>query len=120
MLNINQIKMNSIDDLRQYQNSKKVEKYRSILLKDINHMEKVGEGTFGQVFKAIYTDSNGKEKTIAIKKFRFFEKDTQGLSITTLREIKFLQMMNHPNIVRLLDIKHSRVSRPISESQNHS
>ena len=38
-------------------------------------MEKVGEGAFGQVYKAVYTDENGKERVIAIKKFRFFEKD---------------------------------------------
>ena len=108
--------MDSIEELKHDQMSRKVEKYKKILLRDINHMEKVGEGTFGQVYKAIYNDENGKERTIAIKKFRFFEKDTQGLSITTLREIKFLQQMNHPNVVRLLDIKHSRVSRPVVEA----
>lgn len=39
--------MNSLEELRQYQMSRKVQKYRKILLKDINYMEKVGEGTFG-------------------------------------------------------------------------
>ena len=79
-------------------------------------MEKVGEGTFGQVYKAVYTDEHGRDRMIAIKKYKFFEKETQGLSITTLREIKFLQLMDHPNIVRLLDIKHSRVSRSVGEA----
>ena len=101
-------------------NTEKAKKYSKILLRDINHVEKVGEGAFGQVYKAVYTDENGKERVIAIKKFRFFEKDTQGLSITTLREIKFLQLLSHPNIVRLLDIKSSRVSRPQSDGLGHS
>lgn len=72
------------------------------------------------MYKAVYTDEEtGEDRCIAIKKFRFFEKDTQGLSITTLREIKFLQLVDHPNIVKLLDIKHSRASRPVCDAQAH-
>ena len=30
------------------------QKYSKILFKDIEYVEKVGEGTFGEVFKAVY------------------------------------------------------------------
>lgn len=80
-------------------------------------MEKIGEGTFGQVYKACYKDEFGREKIIAIKKFRYFDKDQQGLSITTLRELKFLKKMDHENIVKLRDIKHSRCSKSDSNKQ---
>lgn len=50
-------------------------------------MEKIGEGTFGNVYKAGIIDEKGKEKLIAIKKLKFHEKVTTGLHITTLREL---------------------------------
>lgn len=63
--------------MNSFELTRKIEKYRKILFKDIDHVEKVGEGTFGQVYKAIYTEhQTGKLKQIAIKKFNYFEKDT--------------------------------------------
>ena len=92
-------------------NSKKISKFEGILLRKVDNVEKIGEGTFGQVYKAIYTNDKGEAETIAIKKFIYFEKDNQGLSMTTLREMKYLKMLDHPNIVKLRQIIHSRPSK---------
>lgn len=74
-------------------------------------MEKIGEGTFGQVYKAQYTDESGQVQFVAIKKFRYFEKESTGISITTMREMKYLQSLEHDNIVKLRQIIHSRPSK---------
>ncbi|KAE8271696.1 hypothetical protein A4X09_0g646 [Tilletia walkeri] len=60
----------------------------------------VGEGTYGQVFKA------RGERTgalVALKKIRM-ESEKDGFPITAMREIKILQALYHPNIVRLLEM----------------
>lgn len=53
----------------------KAEKYSKILLQQLDQVEKIGEGTFGNVYKASYKDEFGKERIIAIKKFKYFEKE---------------------------------------------
>ncbi|WVW84924.1 hypothetical protein I302_106960 [Kwoniella bestiolae CBS 10118] len=61
---------------------------------------KVGEGTFANVYKGIERATGRK---IAIKKIKVGEmKD--GLDMTALREVKFLQELHHPNIIALLDV----------------
>lgn len=57
----------------------------------------VGEGTYGQVFKA-KSESTGI--LVALKKIRM-EAEKDGFPITAMREIKLLQMLRHPNVVRL-------------------
>ena len=69
---------------------KKLDKYSRILFRDITTIEKIGEGTFGQVYKATYQDGDKEKHTVAIKKFRYFEKVNSGIHITTLREMKYL------------------------------
>ncbi|OCF57022.1 CMGC/CDK/CDK7 protein kinase [Kwoniella mangroviensis CBS 10435] len=61
---------------------------------------KVGEGTFANVYKGIERSTGRK---VAIKKIKAGEmKD--GLDMTALREVKFLQELHHPNIIALLDV----------------
>ncbi|PWN24966.1 Pkinase-domain-containing protein [Jaminaea rosea] len=57
----------------------------------------VGEGTYGQVFKA-RSETTGV--LVALKKIRM-ESEKDGFPITAMREIKLLQMLRHPNVVRL-------------------
>ncbi|KAI5148172.1 cyclin-dependent kinase 1 [Enteropsectra breve] len=59
-------------------------------------MEKIGEGTFGHVFLGYY-----KNKKLAIKKL-VYSKDP--LHLTSIREIKMLRSLFHPNIVQLEEI----------------
>ena len=95
---------------------KKKQKFEKILLVKIDEVQKVGEGTFGKVYKASYIDDNGQKQEVAIKKFNYFDKENQGISITTLREMKTLQNIDHPNIIKLRKILHSRPSK--SQSNN--
>ena len=45
----------------------------------------------------------GKEKLVALKKV-LTDNEKEGFPITALREIKILQVLNHENIVRLIEI----------------
>lgn len=60
----------------------------------------VGEGTYGHVFKAIDRRSGALK---ALKKIRL-ENEKEGFPITTVREIKILQQLNHSNIIQLNEV----------------
>ncbi|KAJ1795995.1 Cyclin-dependent kinase catalytic subunit [Coemansia sp. RSA 2399] len=63
-------------------------------------LDKVGEGTYGIVYKALDLRTGA---TVAMKKIRL-EVDDEGVPSTTIREISLLKELQHENIVRLLDI----------------
>jgi len=69
-------------------------------LEKFENVENIGEGAYGIVFKAIDSETN---KKVAIKKIRL-EHCEEGIPQTALREISFLKELDHPNIVKLLDI----------------
>ncbi|KAM6543509.1 hypothetical protein CsatB_007956 [Cannabis sativa] len=65
-------------------------------------LEKVGEGTYGKVYRAREKDTG---KIVALKKTRLHE-DEEGVPPTTLREISILRMLSRDtHVVRLLDVK---------------
>ncbi|RZC71693.1 hypothetical protein C5167_050824 [Papaver somniferum] len=66
-------------------------------------VEKIGEGTYGVVYKARDRVTN---ETIALKKIRL-EQEDEGVPSTAIREISLLKEMQHDNIVRLQDVVHS-------------
>ncbi|KAL0372149.1 UNVERIFIED_CONTAM: Cell division control protein 2A [Sesamum calycinum] len=66
-------------------------------------VEKIGEGTYGVVYKARDRMTN---ETIALKKIRL-EQEDEGVPSTAIREISLLKEMQHGNIVRLQDVVHS-------------
>ena len=71
----------------------RVDKYEKIA--------KIGQGTFGEVFKArCRTD---RTKIVALKKV-LMENEKEGFPITAMREVRILQLLNHENIVNLLEI----------------
>ncbi|XP_072517991.1 cyclin-dependent kinase 9-like [Salminus brasiliensis] len=70
-------------------------------------LSKIGQGTFGEVFKAKHRQTGRK---VALKKV-LMENEKEGFPITTLREIKILQMLKHENVVNLLEICRTRVCR---------
>nr|CAD7405899.1 unnamed protein product [Timema poppensis] len=63
-------------------------------------IEKIGEGTYGVVYKAI-DNTNGN--TVALKKIRL-ETEAEGVPSTAIREISLLRELDHPNIVKLLEV----------------
>ncbi|EDS41815.1 cdc2l5 [Culex quinquefasciatus] len=63
-------------------------------------IEQIGEGTYGQVYKARDQETN---ELVALKKVRL-EHEKEGFPITAVREIKILRQLNHKNIVNLREI----------------
>ncbi|XP_050677933.1 cyclin-dependent kinase 2-like [Leptidea sinapis] len=69
-------------------------------MENFSNVEKIGEGTYGVVYKArdILT---GNE--IALKKIKL-ENEPEGVPSTALREISVLRDLKHPSVVQLLDV----------------
>lgn len=66
-------------------------------------LEKVGEGTYGVVYKARDRHSN---RIVALKKIRL-ETEDEGVPSTAIREISLLKELKHPNVLRLFEIVHN-------------
>jgi len=66
------------------------------------NLDKVGSGTYGDVFRATSKDTNA---VVALKKIRMTkDQETDGFPITALREIKILKQLKHKNVVDLMEI----------------
>ena len=69
-------------------------------------VDKVGEGTYGEVFKSVLKSEldSGKSphnlEQFALKKVRL-ENEKEGFPITAVREIKILRQLKHKNIINL-------------------
>ena len=61
-------------------------------------LEKVGEGTYGVVYKA---RDNFTKDIVALKKIRL-ENEEEGMPSTAMREISLLKELSHPNIVKYI------------------
>jgi len=90
---------------------------------DFAKLEKIGEGTYGVVFKgrnkltgdlvsnffthnlltAIHYWPCSPHLKVAMKKIRL-ESEEEGVPSTAIREISLLKELQHPNIVRLLEV----------------
>ena len=73
----------------------KIDKYEKL--------EMIGEGTYGVVHKAKDTDTG---EIYALKKIRL-ESEEEGIPSTAIREIALLKELQHPNIVRLVNVLHT-------------
>eukprot|EP01125_Pyxidicula_operculata_P014967 TRINITY_DN5052_c0_g1_i3.p1 TRINITY_DN5052_c0_g1~~TRINITY_DN5052_c0_g1_i3.p1 ORF type:complete len:296 (+),score=58.76 TRINITY_DN5052_c0_g1_i3:15-902(+) len=63
-------------------------------------LQKIGEGTYGVVYKAKDKFTN---RFVALKKIRL-EHEDEGVPSTAIREISILKELTHPNVVNLLDV----------------
>lgn len=72
----------------------------NLLNQKFQKIEKIGEGTYGVVYKA---KDKATGKHIALKKIRL-ETESEGVPSTAIREISLLKELHHPNVVRLLDV----------------
>eukprot|EP00041_Stephanoeca_diplocostata_P000958 m.18069 g.18069 ORF g.18069 m.18069 type:complete len:343 (-) comp11376_c0_seq1:605-1633(-) len=72
--------------------------------KRYKHVKHLGDGTFGTVYLA--HDKLNDDRSVAIKKIKIgrVEEAKDGIHRTAIREIKFLQEVNHPNIIKLYDV----------------
>jgi serine/threonine protein kinase len=74
--------------VRLKKNENKMENYEKL--------EKIGEGTYGIVYKG--RDKNSGQ-IVALKKIRL-ETEDEGVPSTAIREISLLKELKHPNIVK--------------------
>lgn len=65
--------------------------------------EKLGEGTYGTVYKAKVRNSS---TFVAMKKIKV-ESEDEGVPSTAIREISLLKELNHPTIVNLVEVIHA-------------
>jgi len=69
-------------------------------INDYDKLCKIGEGTYGIVYKGMHKKSG---KLVALKKIRL-EHEDEGVPSTTIREISTLKELEHPNIVYMHDV----------------
>lgn len=60
----------------------------------------IGSGTYGVVYRARDKQSGS---IVALKKLRM-EREKEGMPLTSLREIRLLKRITHPNVVQLKEI----------------
>ncbi|KAI5283393.1 serine/threonine protein kinase, CMGC, CDC2/CDK sub, partial [Ascosphaera acerosa] len=69
-------------------------------IRQFEMLGKLGEGTFGEVYKA-RSRTNGS--VVALKKI-LLHNEKEGFPITALREIKLLKLLSHPNVLQLQEM----------------
>jgi serine/threonine protein kinase len=69
---------------------------KSSIKERYDKIEKVGEGTYGVVYKA---KDNQTKEIVALKKIRL-ENEEEGMPSTAMREISLLNELSHKNIVK--------------------
>lgn len=69
-------------------------------LDDYMKIEKIGEGTYGVVYKGRHKKTN---RFVALKKIRL-DSEEEGVPSTAIREISILKELQHPNIVTLEEV----------------
>jgi len=72
-------------------------------MENFQKIEKIGEGTYGIVYKAKDKITN---QYVALKKIRL-ETESEGVPSTAIREISLLKELEHPGVVQLLDVVHA-------------
>ncbi|KAJ1361526.1 P-TEFb-associated cyclin-dependent protein kinase Cdk9 [Parelaphostrongylus tenuis] len=88
---------------------KYIEEFKFPYISDVSNYEKllkIGQGTFGEVFKARCKKTG---KMVALKKI-LMENEKEGFPITALREVKMLQQLKHENITDLIEVCSSKAS----------
>jgi cyclin-dependent kinase 12/13 len=68
-------------------------------------IEQIGEGTYGQVYRARCKDT---DQIVALKKIRVHHGGYWGMPPTVIREIKILKRLRHPNLVQMVEVVSSK------------
>jgi len=70
------------------------------MIDNYRKIEKIGEGTYGVVYKARHLQT---KEIVALKKIRL-ENEEEGVPSTAIREISILKELMHPNVVKLIEV----------------
>jgi serine/threonine protein kinase len=73
-------------------------------MQNYEKQNKLGEGTYGVVYKAM---DKRTQEIVALKKIRL-EQEQEGLPATAVREISILKDLKHPNVIDLKEVINSR------------
>lgn len=68
---------------------------------DFEKSFRIGAGTYGTVYRAVEKSSR---KVVALKKVILHNEKQVGFPVTSLREVRLLKRLEHPNCVSLLDV----------------
>ncbi|PNX83226.1 cell division control protein 2, partial [Trifolium pratense] len=79
-------------------------------LDNFEFLEMLGEGGFGRVFQCRNVEDNS---VVAVKQI-FIHNSSDAVPAAIIREVSFLKELNHPNIVRLLDVTNNNGTRFVS------
>jgi len=70
---------------------------------DYKTLTRLGEGTYGVVYKAILNSQVNSNNFVALKKIRIGS-EAEGLPVSAQREISILKKLNHQNVVKVLKV----------------
>lgn len=84
-------------DALKYVDRELEKKASTMAVDDYERLQKIGQGTFGEVFRVCHKVS---KQFYALKRLRM-EQESEGFPLTALREIRILSSVSHENIVRL-------------------
>jgi serine/threonine protein kinase len=84
--------------------------HRNRMTRTLAHYDltsKIGSGTYGEVYSAYCKDT---KQVVALKKLRPHPhtQTTMGTSLQQIREIKILKRLQHPNLLRLIEVVTSK------------
>jgi serine/threonine protein kinase len=80
-------------------------------------IEQIGEGTYGQVYRAKCLDTG---RIVALKKIRVHHGGYWGMPPTVIREIKILKKLQHPNLVEMLEVVSSKGVQHLEQGDNNN
>jgi serine/threonine protein kinase len=64
-------------------------------------MRELGSGTYGNVYSGY---DHEFQRYVAVKKFKEMNDGNLGVNMLVIREISLLRQLNHPNVIKSLDI----------------
>ena len=71
------------------------------LTTDKNQRNKIGQGSYGRVYRSAYLTENNERIIVALKKIPI--NSNEGIPLNAVREMSVLSGLNHINIVKLIE-----------------